>query len=65
MAKDLKQRSVGEEEGTESEALEIIELAIDDLDLLTRAFTIISDACAENPDPLVEAGEIPGKLLLN
>lgn len=35
----------------ESSALEIIELAIDDLETLTRAFNVIKDVCEELNNP--------------
>lgn len=35
---------------TEAEAFEIIELAIEDVDILTRAFTVIQDVCDELQD---------------
>ncbi len=35
----------------ESSALEIIELAIDDLETLTRAFNVIKDVCDELNNP--------------
>lgn len=40
----------------EQEVFEIIELAIDDLELLSRAFTMINDVCSElsNPELAVE-----------
>ena len=34
-------------EATEDKAFEMIELAISDIDLLTKAFSMISDICAE------------------
>jgi len=41
---------------TKEEAFEIIELAIEDIDVLTRAFTLIQDVCDELQDrkPAVE-----------
>lgn len=40
----------------EQEVFEIIELAIDDLELLSRAFTMINDVCSElsNPELAIE-----------
>lgn len=35
---------------TREEAFEMIELAIDELDLLTRAFSVIKEACDQMPD---------------
>lgn len=32
---------------SEDESFEIIELAIDDIELLAKAFTVISEACAD------------------
>lgn len=32
---------------TEQDAFEVIEMAIDDLDLLTRAFQVISEVCQQ------------------
>lgn len=53
------------QENTESEATEIIELAIDDIELLTRTFNTIADVCKElnNPSPRLESA--PRKELLN
>lgn len=43
MAKDIKQDEIR----NEKEACEIIELALDDLDVLTRVFGLISEICSE------------------
>lgn len=37
----------------ETEAFEIIELAIDDIDVLTRAFDVIKNVCDEVNDPRI------------
>lgn len=37
----------------ETEAFEIIELAIDDVDLLTRAFDVIKNVCDEANNPRI------------
>ena len=51
---------------SESEpAFEMIELAIDDIDVLARAFRLISEVCAENDQPEVHLSELPERVLLN
>lgn len=40
---------MSEKKTTEKEAVEIIELAIDELDLLTRAFSVITEAWGDEP----------------
>lgn len=35
---------------TKEEAFEMIELAIDELDLLTRAFSVIKEVCDQMPE---------------
>lgn len=47
------------------EALEIIELAIDDLELLTRAFSVIEEVCDHMNDPHLELPEQQEKIVLN
>ena len=49
---------------TESESLEIIELCIDDLDLLSRAFDLIADACDQEASPEPRTLQaVPARLL--
>ncbi len=52
---------------TQDEAFEMIELAIDNMDLLTRAFDTISEYCeafgAPSSTSLIEDGGIPEELL--
>ena len=52
-----------------SDAFEIIELAIDDIDVLTRAFEVIAAACADEDDAddcdLETAYEVPVRHLIN
>lgn len=60
MSKELKPTAT-----TESEACEIIELAVEEIELLTKAFTLITDALA-GTDPLEsEAEEVEAKSLLH
>ena len=40
----------------EEQVFEIIELAIDEMDLLTRAFDVIAEACDYIPEPRVDIG---------
>lgn len=49
------------------EIFEIIELAIDDIDLLTRAFEVIEQVCEEleGPELKIDIDIIPDKHLLN
>ena len=47
----------------ETEAFEMIELAIEDLEVLTRAFEVIEDLCREANNEGEE--EIPGELLFH
>lgn len=60
MAEDTKKELTNNEE-----AFELIELAIDDIELLSRAFELISDVCNEfdTAVPSCEA-EVP-KMLIN
>ena len=48
-----------------SEAFEIIELAIDDIDTLTRAFNLISQVCEEYGTPCATIETCPPKAVLN
>ena len=48
---------------TKEEATEIIELAIEDIDVLTRAFEVINEVCEEMVDPYVVLE--PGPEMLN
>ncbi|MBX7138531.1 MAG: hypothetical protein K1X83_11165 [Oligoflexia bacterium] len=52
-----------------SEAFEIIELAIDDIDVLTRAFEVIAVACADEDEAedcdLDTEYDVPAKHLIN
>lgn len=53
---------------TEEEAFEIIELAIDDLQTLTRAFNLIAEVCEAGEDDSEDEFELdkpPHKILLN
>ena len=45
----------------EQEVFEIIELAIDDLELLTRAFNMITDVCSEVSNPEIALDDFPNK----
>ena len=56
MAKPAKEQVVE----SRDDVCEIIELAIDDIDTLTRAFEMISAVCAELSTPAIDFGdEIP------
>lgn len=60
MSKDLKPNAT-----TEAEACEIIELAVEEIELLTKAFSLITDALA-GTDPLEsEVDEVGAKALLH
>ncbi len=48
----------------ESEATEIIELSIADIDLLTRAFDVITEACNQLQNPTVKS-EQPPRIMIN
>ena len=61
MSKKSKQ-----EVGTESETLEVIELAIEDMEVLARAFRFIDDLCREaNAEAEQEQEELPPEGLWN
>ena len=47
------------------EACEIIELAIDELELLTRAFTVIEEVCEHMNSPRPALLESAEKIVLN
>lgn len=49
----------------ENEAFEMIELAMGDLDTLTRAFNLISEVCEEGNRPARISVEAPPKNLVN
>ncbi|MBN8550368.1 MAG: hypothetical protein J0M12_13730 [Deltaproteobacteria bacterium] len=49
----------------ESDAFEMIELAMGDLDTLTRAFTLISEVCEEGSKAPRLAIDTPPKNLVN
>ncbi|MCB0309940.1 MAG: hypothetical protein KDD42_01815 [Bdellovibrionales bacterium] len=49
----------------QEDALEIIELACDDLDLLTRAFLVIEEVCQELQQPAIDLTDHPHKVVLN
>ena len=49
----------------ENEAFEMIELAIGDLDTLTRAFNLISEVCEEGNTPSRICVDTPPKNLVN
>jgi hypothetical protein len=49
---------------TAEDAFEMIELAIDDIDLLTRAFEVINEACAELEDSELES-DTPPRMIIN
>ena len=60
MSKELKPTAT-----TENEACEIIELAVEEIELLTKAFTLITDALA-GTDPLEsDVDEVEVKSLLH
>ncbi|MDC0359038.1 hypothetical protein OAO01_09500 [Oligoflexia bacterium] len=50
---------------TQEEAFEIIELASDDLNVLTRAFDVIAEVCEELNHPYLNVGDddVPDTLL--
>ena len=50
---------------SEQDAFEIIELAVNDLETLTRAFEMISDVCRELEDPHVYFEDKPRETLIN
>lgn len=49
----------------EQDAFEMIELAIDDLNLLTRAFDLVSDLCQETDDQLAERDSDPCSVIIH
>ena len=49
----------------EKESFEIIELAIDDINTLTRAFEVISQVCEELNHPNIRLDESPAKQRVN
>ena len=53
------------EPAVENEALEIIELAINDLDLLARAFDVINEACQELQNPQINLDAPPPRVMIN
>ena len=57
MSKKFKNQS----SQAEQEVFEIIELAIDDLELLSRAFTMINDVCTELSNPELALDDISTK----
>ena len=59
VANELLQGNSGAED-----AFEMIELAIDDLSLLSRAFEVISEACAELEDAQGDC-ETPPRMIIN
>lgn len=61
MSKPLKNSSAD----TENEAFEMIELALNDLDALTRAFDLISEICEEREPASILSLETPPKNLVN
>lgn len=50
---------------SEEQVFEIIELAIDDLETLTRAFHVISDVCEELNSPRLEFAEAGCKAVIH
>ena len=60
MSKDLKIT-----DATESEATEIIELAVEEIELLTRAFTLITDALSGTAPVEGEASPKEEKVFLH
>ena len=64
MAKEFKQSEINDEK----DACEIIELALNDLDALTRAFELISEICSDQkssePQDFVLEGEWREELLM-
>lgn len=47
----------------EDEAFEIIELAIDDINLLVRAFDVISEVCEGKEEPRIHLDQAPAAKL--
>lgn len=62
--KPVVENDLVQSSATEDEAFEMIELAIDDLNLLTRAFEVISAACSELEDCEQEAAT-PPRMIIN
>ena len=52
------------ESASKSEALEIIELTINNIDLLTRAFEVINEACEELQNPQLQL-DTPPRVMIN
>ncbi len=48
-----------------SDSFEIIELAIDEVDLLTKAFGVIAEVCAEMNNPSVYLDSAEKKYVIN
>lgn len=61
MSKPTKAPSIA----NESDAFEMIELAIDDLDALARAFDLITQVCAERNRDADSSSSNPEKMILN
>lgn len=61
MAKTPKNES----QATQEEAFEMIELATDDLDVLARAFDVISEVCEELNHPFVSLEDDIPETLIN
>jgi hypothetical protein len=61
MSKSIKETS----NQNEHEAFEIIEMAIDDLEVLTRAFNVISEVCEELNNPRLNFDSQPSKTCIN
>jgi hypothetical protein len=49
----------------QDQIFEIIELAIDDLELLTRAFNVISEVCEETSHPELRFDDIKADLIIH
>lgn len=61
MSKPLKDTAAS----TENEAFEMIELALGDLETLTRAFDLISEICEERDNASALSLDMPPKNLVN
>lgn len=68
MAKNPKSQiddNLVESQSSENEAFEMIELAIDDLSLLARAFEVINQACEQLEEGEVDEDEHLPRMLIN
>ena len=62
MQKNIK---IKDEETTETEAFEVIETAIEDIETLARAFNLISEVCREANEELVSFEGCSNEFILN